>query len=114
MGPLFVAMPRTKYSGAFSSADDGNAAAPASKLIGCDDEDDEAIARHMSSRLSKRLQMPVYVSCCLSENMPSSDGSGLDFFDDQIGGGGGGAATQRRASALAEKEICRILLLKKI
>lgn len=99
MGPLLVAMPRTKYQDAFSS----DTEASTSKLIGGDREDDEMIGRQMASRLSQRLGISVLVSCSLAgapANMAASQG-----VDE--------ALIQHRAAALAEREIGRILQKKK-
>jgi hypothetical protein len=92
MGPLIVAMPRTKYQGAFCEAE-----ACTSKLIGCEGEDDEMIARQMSSRLSQRLGMSVLVSCSFA-GAPAMAQQGVDA-----------GAIQHRAAALAEREIGRLL-----
>lgn len=91
LGPLYVAMPRTQYKGAFHSGNE----APTSKLIGSPKEGEEMLARQMSSRLSHRLGFSILVSCCLA-NAPSNVG-----VDENL--------IQHRAAALAEREIYRIL-----
>lgn len=113
MGPLFVAMPRTNYRGAFSndaggpstsSSPNGAAAAAASsKLIGGDDEEEEMTARQISSRISQKLGIPIFVSCCFSS------GSGGNAVPQLASEGIDQNMVQQRAAAIAEKEICRIL-----
>lgn len=88
-----VAMPRTNYQGAFSSAKEVSS----SKLIGDEAQDTEMMARQMASRLTRRLGVPVFVSCSF-ENAPSSLLEGVDE-----------GMIQHRAAALAEKEVWRIL-----
>lgn len=104
MGPLVVSMPRTDYRGAFSSdggsgsASSGGSAAT-SKLVGCSDDEEEMTARQMSSRLSTRLRIPVFVSCSLdASTAPQMAIEGIDQ-----------GMVQQRAAALAEKEVYQIL-----
>lgn len=94
MGPLVVAMPRTKYSGAFSS----DSETANSKLVGGDDEDAEMVARQMASRLSQKHGIPVFVSCSFRD-APSIASDGTDP-----------STIQHRAAAIAEREISRILI----
>jgi Proteasome assembly chaperone 4 len=98
MGPLIAAMPRTQYNGAFSSVVDPST----SKLIGCDSEDAEILARQMSARLSQRLGIAIFVSCSFA-GAPAFACEGLDE-----------SMLQHRAGALAEREIYRILRLKQL
>jgi Proteasome assembly chaperone 4 len=94
MGTFIVAMPRTKYQGAFS------AEAPTSKLIsGSDDIQSEMIASQMAERLSQRLKMAVFVSCSL-ENTPSITGCD-GVMEKQM--------LRSRAGGLAEREVGRLL-----
>ena len=92
MGPLMVAMPRSKYQGAFSTGE-----ASTSKLVGDLSEDSELLASQMASRLSVRAKIPVFVSCSFA-NAPSSQGGGVEV-----------GMLEQRAAALAEKEVWRIL-----
>jgi hypothetical protein len=98
MGPLIVAMPRTKYKGAFSSDRDTSS----SKLIGGESEDDEMIGRQMAGRLSQRLGISVFVSMSFA-NQPNMASQGVDE-----------GMIQHRAAALAEREIWRLLRDKKL
>lgn len=91
---MIVAMPRTQYRGAFSAdAQD----ATSSKMIGSENEDEETIARQMSTRLSRRLGIPVFVSASL-------EGAPKDAIDGEDEG-----MVQQKASALVEKVVYRIL-----
>jgi hypothetical protein len=66
MGPLVLAMPRTKYQGMEKTRRE-----PAcSSLIGSSD-DDQLLAYQMASRLSLQLGMAILVSCQLSTTSPS-------------------------------------------
>jgi hypothetical protein len=102
MGPLIVAMPRTKYAGAFCDSSAGEAST--SKLIGSDagGEDDEMIGRQMAARLSQRSGLSVLVSCSFGGAPPAMAQQGVDPA--------GVGAIQHRAAALAEREIGRLLL----
>lgn len=95
MGPLLAAMPRTDYKGAFS----GNLDASNTRLVGGDDEEVEMIARQMASRLSRRLQIPVLVSCSFEGAPDVITQQGIDSKE-----------LQHRAAALAEREIAAVLL----
>lgn len=100
MGPLFVAMPRTNYQGAFAGGvSSSQSIASSSKLIGSDDDEECMTARQISSRLSQKLKIPVFVSCSLSKGIPQLLVDGMDHN-----------MVQQHASALTEKEICHILL----
>jgi len=92
MGPLIVAMPRTKYKGAFSTTESST-----SKLTGSNVEEEETVARQMSSRLSQRLGISVFVSCSLA-GAPEMASRGVDE-----------GMIQHRAAALAEREIYRMV-----
>jgi Proteasome assembly chaperone 4 len=91
MGPLIVAMPRTRYQG-FEAIGDST-----SKLIGCESEDDEMMARQMSSRLSQRLGIPIFVSCSFAGASPLA----CEGVDEGM--------IRHRAAAWAEREIYRLL-----
>lgn len=94
MGPFMVAMPRSKYQGAFS------AEAPSSKLIGATgDIQSEMIASQIAARLSQRLKMAVFVSCSL-EDTPSLTGCEGIMERHML---------RCRAGALVEREVGRLL-----
>lgn len=96
MGPLVVAMPRTKYQGAFSTSSE----ASTSKLISSNDGiQSELIASQTADRLSQRLGMAVFVSCSL-EDTPIV--AGCDGIIEQ-------QMLRSRAGALAEREVGRLL-----
>ncbi len=100
MGPMVVAMPRTKYQGAFSS--DATSGTSCSQLVGGDSCDDQMILHQMASRLSHKLNMPIFVSGDLSSHTHAVLGeellSGLDP-----------SVVAQRAAALAEREVSRIV-----
>lgn len=87
MGPLMLAMPRSRYQGAFGSE------TPITKLIGHEQEDTELLAGKMAARLTQRVQKAVFVSCDLE---PATNGS----LNQKL---------QQTVAALAEKEVYRIL-----
>lgn len=87
MGPLLLAMPRSRYQGAFGSD------TPVTKLVGHDQEDTELLAGKMASRLTQRIQKAVFVSCDLE---PVTNGSANHKL-------------QQTVAALAEREVYRIL-----
>ena len=87
MGPLLLAMPRSKYQGAFASE------TATTKLIGHEQEDIELVAEKMASRLTQRVQKAVFVSCDLE---PATNGS----LHQKL---------QQSVAAWAEKEVYRIL-----
>ena len=96
MGPLFLAMPRVRYQGAFASSID----VPTSKLISSTDGiESELIASTIAARLSQRLQMAVYCSCSLEDTPIIAGCDGV--LEQQL--------LRSRAGALAEKEIVRLL-----
>eukprot|EP01083_Nonionella_stella_P290813 989502_1 len=113
MGPMCVAMPRTKFAG-MSCADE----APCSQMIGGENEEEVSMGTSMACRLAKKVGIPVFVSCSLERgngNNAASGGGG--------GAGGNGAmddlqgivdmgalALTQHACSLAEKEIGRIVL----
>eukprot|EP00934_Nitzschia_sp_Nitz4_P005868 Nitzschia sp. Nitz4//scaffold283_size24287//16133//16803//NITZ4_008407-RA/size24287-augustus-gene-0.30-mRNA-1//1//CDS//3329545660//5858//frame0 len=96
MGQLVVAMPRTKYQGAFGT---GANEPSCSQIIGSASTDDQMLSTQMASRLSLRSKMAVYVSCELASG--GGDGS--------LGGGMDPETVSFTAAALAEKEIWKII-----
>lgn len=95
MGPMYLSMPRSRSNGAFSDSFMGST----SKLIGDGSGKThvEMIAQQMSSRLSQRLNIAVFVSYYLDETqLPTSK------IDDE-------EVVASRAAALAEREVYRIL-----
>lgn len=88
MGPLVVAMPRTRYQSHEEQA-------ASSKLIGDENEDTEMIVRQMASRLSRRFQRAVFCAGHL-DGGPVVEGSDPGML-------------VHRAAAEAEREITRVL-----
>jgi hypothetical protein len=107
MGPTTVAMPRTAYRG-LSSGDES----PCSQLIGGTNEEEVMMGNSMASRLAKKIGLPVFVSCSLSEvgNLRSFGGAngGEEGLLGNAFGDVGSLAVH--AAALAEKEVGRISL----
>ena len=93
MGQFLVAMPRTKYQGAFSSDRD----ASSSLLIGSASSEDQMLASQMACRLTQKTGKAVFISCQLSTG------------EDEWVAGLDREMISHRAAALAEKEIWRIL-----
>lgn len=95
MGPLFVSMPHTPNVGAFSDPKAGST----SKLIGDGSGRThmEMIARQMSSRLSQRLHIAVFVSCSLDVSQFH-----VNRIDEE-------EVIASQAAALAESEVHRII-----
>jgi hypothetical protein len=104
MGQLTVAMPRTNYKGAFGT---GAKEASCSQLIGSSSSEDQMLAYQMSSRLSTRSGMAIYVSCQLSATTSANNVTGFD--PDGWDSGLDSEMISHRAAALAEKEAWRIL-----
>ena len=110
-----VAMPRTRYQGAFADPDGSS-----SKLVGTTTDADadavadfdtgqqqqqqedatetEMIARQMATRLSQRLQRPIFCSCSFQH---PPEGLETGVVDPNM--------VRQRAAALAEKRIREIL-----
>lgn len=118
MGPLVMAMPRTRYVGAFGGS--GGAKEPScSTLIGSEAAEDSLLGNQMASRLSLRSGRAVLVSCQLlqqqqqiqmqqmqQQQMP---GMSMGISDDNWSAGMDHDMISHKAAALAEKEIWRIL-----
>lgn len=81
IGPLITAMPRTRYQGAFSEDSEGST----SKLIGSDNEEEEMLARNMSAKISRKLGIPVMLSCSFDAS-PATLDEGVDNDSLQHGG----------------------------
>jgi len=96
MGPMVVAMPRTKYSG-FGSDNQS----PCSQLIASPDEEEMMIGWHMASRLSRKFGCPIYASTALGSNHASVNTLECGAID--------GCSVQT-AAAFAEREIGEILM----
>ncbi len=107
MGPLVVAMPRTKYAG-MSGTDE----APCSQLIGGDNEEDIMIGNSMACRLTQKVGKPVFVSGSLESG--NGDGgcstTALDGLQGNAFGDINSLELTQQACSLAEKEIGRIIL----
>lgn len=93
MGPFMVAMPRSRYQGAFGTQ------TPISKLVGHEQEDIELLTEKMASRLSQRIQKAVFVSCDLDPMKLISTTQGNVNHK-----------LQQTVAALAEREVYRILV----
>lgn len=95
MGPLVVAMPRSKYVGLGSDGE-----APCSQLIGGDNEEEMMLGWQMASRLTNKVGWPVFVSSSLYKNDSSIQGFGDD-------------SSLLHAAAMAEKKVGDIILKRK-
>lgn len=94
MGPLVVAMPRTKYQGL-----GGNESA-CSQLISGENDEEMMLGWQMASRLSKKLGIAVFCSCSF----------GFDASDIVLQGGNLSDGVETiEAAALAEKEVGNII-----
>ena len=96
MGQVVMAMPRTKYSGAFSDSHESSC----TQLVG-GLENDCLNANAMASRLTQKVGYPIIVSGGLS--------SESEIVESLLAGVDHDTAAQR-ASALLEREAARILL----
>lgn len=115
MGSLTLSMPPVTRNGRPSL--DG---VSTTQLMGGSSEEDMILGHHISARLAKRIDCPIFVSCSLSGWGGDSGGCIA------AGGGGRGQGTtsemsspalsagydeslQQHAAALAEREVSRIL-----
>ena len=94
MGPLVVAMPRTKYQGL-----GGNESA-CSQLISGENDEEMMMGWQMASRLSKKLGIAIFCSCSFGIIDSGALLQGDNSFD--------GVETIK-AAALAEKEVGNII-----
>lgn len=92
MGPMVVAMPRSKYAGV-GSIDE----APCSQLISSANDEEMMLGWQMASRLTKKVGWPIFVSTSLDKNDTS-----LDRVDGMEGFGDSSVAI---SAALAEKKV---------
>ena len=108
MGPLVVAMPRSKYAG-FGS----NNEVPCSQLIGGPDDEEMLLGWQMASRLTKKVGCPVFVSTSinssngLGENSSNHDDNGTVLVRDLD------ESSVLHAVAMAEKTVGDIILKRK-
>lgn len=95
LGQVVVAMPRTKYKGAFSDSHDSSC----SQLIG-GSEEDQLICENMAARLSQKLGFPIVVCGGLASQTDQTESllAGVDS-----------ATAAQRAAALTEREVAHIL-----
>lgn len=112
MGPMAVSMPPLPQN---ASKLDGT---PTSQLLGGYSDEDMILGQQMSARLAKRVGWPIFVSCSFSGLGGDIGGVG----GGSIGNGGGvmealdamsaglDDGMPQRLSALAEREVGRILL----
>lgn len=107
MGPMTVAMPRTRYSGMGSGGNE----APSSQLIGGDNEEEVMMGNSMAGRLAKKTGWPVFVSCSLGEMGNVRNGSGgMDELQGNAFGDNDLGSLAVHAAALAEKEAGKLIL----
>ena len=95
MGPLVVAMPRSKYAGLGS-----NDEAPCSQLIGGDNEEEMMLGWQMANRLTRKVGWPIFVS----SSFYNKDSSIKGFGDD---------SSFLHGAAMAEKKVAEIILKRK-
>ena len=118
MGPLVMAMPRTRYVGAFGGSG-GTKEPSCSTLIGSEAAEDSLLGSQMASRLSLRSGRAVLVSCQLLQQQQQIQaqqqlqqqlpGMGMGMGDDDWSAGMDHDMISHKAAALAEKEIWKIL-----
>lgn len=101
MGPLVVAMPRSKYAG-IGSHDE----APCSQLISGANDEEMMLGWQMASRLTKKVGWPIFVSTSLDKNNEVSldKVEGIEGFVD---------SSISLSAALAEKKVGEIILRRK-
>lgn len=100
MGPMVVAMPRSKYAG-IGSEDE----APCSQLISSPNDEEMMLGWQMASRLTRKVGWPIFVSTSLDKNDASLDKvEGMEGFVD---------SSISYSAALAEKKVAEIILKKK-
>lgn len=97
MGPLVVAMPRTKFSGVSRNSEE----APCSQLISGSSDEEMMLGWQMASRLSRKIGWPIFVSCSLGNNITGIEsGSAMNDFN---------GLSAQRAAAFSEREVGKIL-----
>mmetsp|Transcript_23693 Transcript_23693/g.27947 ORF Transcript_23693/g.27947 Transcript_23693/m.27947 type:complete len:202 (-) Transcript_23693:58-663(-) len=97
MGPLVVAMPRTKFSGVSRNSEE----APCSQLISGSSDEEMMLGWQMASRLSRKIGWPIFVSCSLGSNITGMEsGSAMNNFN---------GLSAQRAAAFSEREVGKIL-----
>ena len=101
MGPLVVAMPRSKYAGVGSHDE-----APCSQLISGANDEEMMLGWQMASRLTKKVGWPIFVSTSLDKNNEVSLNKveGIEGFD---------ISSVLLSAALAEKKVGEIILRRK-
>ncbi len=115
MGPMVVAMPRSKYAGLGGGSSE-DVQVPCSQLISGPDDEEMMLGFQMASRLAKKVGWPVFVSSSLDTNTNnSSDASmNMDRVEGMEGGFGfGDSSSVSYAAALAEKKVGEIILKRK-
>ena len=105
MGPLALAMPPAVRSGGRRDA-----AAPTTQLVAGPGEEDMILSQQISSRISRRTDWPVFVSCSVAGR---GGGMGLGGEESPAMGAGMDDSLPSHAAALAEKEVSRIILREK-
>jgi hypothetical protein len=100
MGPMVVAMPRSKYAGIGS-----NDEAPCSQLVGGTNEEEMMMGWQMASRLTRKVGWPIFVSSSLDKNDAAKNRvDGIEGFGD---------SDNVHATAMAEKKVADIILKRK-
>ncbi|KAL9179915.1 hypothetical protein ACHAXT_007885 [Thalassiosira profunda] len=107
MGPLALSMPPI-HRGGRPRPDE----VPTTQLVGGSSEEDMMLGHQISARLAKRVGWPVFVSCSFGGRGEDSGGSATGGGDAASSTGYDDSMTQH-ASALAEREVSRILLHEK-
>ena len=105
MGPLALAMPPAVRSGGRRDA-----AAPTTQLVAGPGEEDMILSQQISSRISRRTDWPVFVSCSVAGR---GGGMGEGGLESPAMGAGMDDSLPSHAAALAEKEVSRIILREK-
>ncbi len=113
MGPMVVAMPRSKYVGFGASSNDESA--PCSQLISSSNDEEMMLGWQMASRLTKKVGWPIFVSTSL-EHSPQlqSYGGGVNDMEIMANGRQDFSDTSVfHLIALAEKKVGDIILKRK-
>ena len=102
MGPLALSMPPAVRGGGRRDA-----AAPTTQLVAGPGEEDMILSQQISSRISRRTDWPVFVSCSVAGR---SGGMGEGGLESPAAAAGMDDSLPGHAAALAEREVSRIIL----
>lgn len=110
MGPMVVAMPRSKYVGFGASSNDDSA--PCSQLISSSNDEEMMLGWQMASRLTKKVGWPIFVSTSLehSPKLQQYGGGGNDMEIMAYGRQDFSDTSVFHLIALAEKKVGDIIL----